>query len=193
MQNNILRTKKIIRIIGTVLLSGRLASLTLYHLLGYVINLPCRSFILDMLALMGIPRFSLEDLIIKFKVREYKISPKCIPIIMLAVAYGCLFVYPSYIGMKREAEKQRFDFNEYGLVLETEYGYDITFGDTLVYLKERKNFLFSKVLARIRFMSNEHNELTVYLPESDEIIVEYYNNGKQMTITLSTDQACRCY
>lgn len=143
---------------------------------------------MDVLALAGLLLLSLEDLIIKLTIREHKVSKKGIAIFMLAIAYSYLFVLPSYCSLGKQSEKQSFELNEYGLFLETEYGYDITFGDTWVYLKKRENIFFSKVLARIRFPSDEHNEPTVYCPKSDEMIVEYYINGRKQTITISPDQ-----
>ncbi|MCM1524404.1 MAG: hypothetical protein NC120_08110 [Ruminococcus sp.] len=188
MQNNELRIRKIIRTLSVILLSGRILCMLLYHLGGYVINLPYRSFIIDVFALAGLLLLSLEDVIIKLKIREHKVSKKGIAIFMFALAYHYLFVLPSYYSLDKESEKQSFDFNKYELFLETEYGYDITFGDTWVYLKKRENIFLSKVLVRIRFPSDEHNELFIYSSESDELVVEYYINDKIQTIAINPNQ-----
>ena len=194
MQDDVSKISKIIRTLGVILLSGRILCFTLYHFFdGYVINLPYRSFIMDVLGLAGLLLLSLEDVIIKLKFREHKVSKKGIAIFMLALGYSYLFVLPSYCSLGKQSEKQSFELDEYGLFLETEYGYDITFGDTWVYLKKRENIFFSKVLVRIRFPSDKNNELTVHCPKSDEIIVEYYINAKKQTITISPDQYNECY
>ncbi|MCM1579057.1 MAG: hypothetical protein NC078_09700 [Ruminococcus sp.] len=44
----------------------------MYHMTGYVINLPYRSFTADMLALAGLLLISFEDIIIKLKYGEHR-------------------------------------------------------------------------------------------------------------------------
>ncbi|MCM1579056.1 MAG: hypothetical protein NC078_09695 [Ruminococcus sp.] len=118
---------------------------------------------------------------------------KMTALLTAAAAFGYLFVYPDWRSLGRAGEEQRFEFDEQGTVPETEFGYDITFGDTFVYLKNRRNFLFSKVIARIRFTSDEDNELEVYCPDGGEIIAEYYANGRKITLSLDPKGRTACY